>query len=53
MCKIVILTLALVSLSLPVLAEDLGLVAAKPLYRDPVYNGAADPTTENRTTILT
>ena len=25
-------------------AEDGGLVAAKPLYRDPVYDGAADPT---------
>ena len=26
------------------LAADSGLVAAKPLYRDPVYDGAADPT---------
>lgn len=43
MRKFVLLTLTMISLSLPVLAEDLGLVAAKPLYRDPICNGAADP----------
>ena len=42
--KPVELFFALLLAAQPVLAADAGLVAAKPLYRDPVYDGAADPT---------
>lgn len=35
---------ALLLLVPTVFAADFGVVAAKPLYRDPVYDGAADPT---------
>jgi hypothetical protein len=39
-----ILLLALLSLVAPVLrAESAAPVASKPLFRDPVYDGAADP----------
>lgn len=42
--KLAHLTLAFLLLFVPaVLASDFGLVAPKPLYRDPVYDGAADP----------
>jgi hypothetical protein len=34
----------LLAISLTVRAQDSGQVAPKPLYRDPVYDGAADPT---------
>ena len=39
-----ILFLAIFFLTQAVWADEAGLVAAKPLYRDPVYDGAADPT---------
>ena len=42
--KLIALLLALFSLISTALADEAGLVAAKPLYRDPVYDGAADPT---------
>jgi len=35
---------ALILTVVSALADDAGLIAAKPLYRDPVYDGAADPT---------
>jgi len=38
------LFLALLSIAPALLAADAGAVAVKPLYRDPVYDGAADPT---------
>ena len=42
--KTVGLFLAFVFFVQSVLAADTGRVATKPLYRDPVYDGAADPT---------
>ncbi len=44
MHKKVVLAFALISIAASATAADAGLVAAKPLYRDPVYDGAADPT---------
>jgi hypothetical protein len=38
------LILAALLLAPAMLAEDSGALAAKPLYRDPVFDGAADPT---------
>jgi hypothetical protein len=38
------LLFALVFIAQSAFAADSGLVASKPLYRDPVYDGAADPT---------
>jgi hypothetical protein len=38
------LLLALIFSAFAAFADDAGLIAAKPLYRDPVYDGAADPT---------
>ena len=42
--KFTVCILALVLVAPIVSAADAGAVAAKPLYRDPVYDGAADPT---------
>ena len=41
--KFTALSLALLLIAPVVSAADVGAVAAKPLYRDPVYDGAADP----------
>jgi hypothetical protein len=38
------LAFALILIAASALAADSGRIAAKPLYRDPVYDGAADPT---------
>jgi hypothetical protein len=38
------LVLASMLLAPALLADDSGAIASKPLYRDPVYDGAADPT---------
>jgi len=38
------LVLLLIAPAVSAAAADVGVVAAKPLYRDPVYDGAADPT---------
>ena len=42
--KCAILLLALILVSPALFAADDGAIAAKPLYRDPFYDGAADPT---------
>ena len=44
MHKSIHLTFALIWITASAPAADAGRVAAKPLYRDPVYDGAADPT---------